>query len=93
MKQDTVNLATTLCLTNPCEPMIEIVPYTQRNVKRWQDDDTRKRWTPLIAEQQFRRIIGYRDLATLVIVSDRRHALWVAPNDDDRQEIAELTTV
>ncbi len=37
--------------------MIEIVRYTQRNVKRWQDGDMRKRWTAagmLVAEQQFR---------------------------------------
>ena len=70
----TGNLATTLCSTNPCESMIEIVRYTQRNVKRWQDGDMRKRWTAagmLVAEQQFRRIIGYRDLATLVIAIER----------------------
>ncbi len=48
--------------------MIENVRYTQRNVKRWHDGDMRKRWTAagmLQAEQQFRRIIGYSDLATL----------------------------
>ena len=70
-------LAKTLCSTNPCETMIEIVRHTQRNVKRWQDGDMRKRWTAagmLVAEQQFRRIIGYRDLATLVIAIER-HAL------------------
>ncbi len=70
-------LARTLCSTNPCESMIEIVRYTQRNVKRWQNGDMRKRWTAagmLVAEQQFRRIIGYRDLATLVIAIERRHA-------------------
>ena len=62
----TGQLAKTLCSTNPCESMIEIVRYTQRNVKRWQDGDMRKRWTAagmLVAEEQFRRIIGYRDLA------------------------------
>jgi putative transposase len=56
-------LANTLCSTNPCESMIEIVRCTQRNVKRWQEDDMRKRWTAasiLVAEQRFRRIIGYR---------------------------------
>jgi transposase-like protein len=31
----TGQLAKTLCSTNPCESMIEIVRYTQRNVKRW----------------------------------------------------------
>ena len=39
----TGNLAATLSSTNPCESMIEIVRYTQRNVKRWQDGDMRKR--------------------------------------------------
>jgi hypothetical protein len=37
----------------------------------------RTRWTAagmLAAEQQFRRIIGYRDLAKLVIAIERRHA-------------------
>src|SRR5215211_2601167 len=73
----TGNLAQTLCSTNPCESMIEIVRSTQRNVKRWHDGDMRKRWTAagmLVAEQQFRRIIGYRDLAKLVTAIERRHA-------------------
>ncbi len=77
-------LAKTLSSTNPCESMIEIVRYTQRNVKRWQDGDMRKRWTAagmLVAEQQFRRIIGYRDLAKLVIAIERHHtrAIDTAP--------------
>jgi len=91
----TGQLATTLCSTNPCESMIEIVRYTQRNVKRWQDGDMRKRWTAagmLVAEQQFRRIIGYRDLAKLVIAVER-HALLAAPKDQVRQEVAEPVTV
>src|SRR3989475_265436 len=78
----TGQLAKTLCSTNPCESMIEIVRYTQRNVKRWHDGDMRKRWTAagmLVADQQFRRIIGYRHLATLVIAIER-HAILVAPN-------------
>jgi transposase-like protein len=77
----TDQLAKTLCSTNPCESMIEIVRYTQRNVKRWRDGDMRRRWTAagmLVAEQQFRRIIGYRELASLVIAierhADRHHA-------------------
>jgi putative transposase len=91
----TGTLAQTLCSTNPCESMIEIVRYTQRNVKRWQDGDMRKRWTAagmLVAEQQFRRIIGYRDLAKLIIAVER-HALAAAPKNLDRQEIAEPVTV
>jgi putative transposase len=90
----TGSLATTLSSTNPCESMIEIVRHTQRNVKRWQDGDMRKRWTAagmLVAEQQFRRIIGYRDLATLVIAVER-HAI-LAPKNPDRQEIPEPVTV
>ena len=42
----------------------------------------RKRWTAagmLVAEQQFRRIIGYRDLAKLVIAIER-HATHHADN-------------
>jgi len=88
-------LAKTLCSTNPCESMIEIVRYTQRNVKRWHEGDMRKRWSAagmLVAEQQFRRIIGYRDLAELVIAVER-HALRAAPTDHARQEIAEPVTV
>jgi transposase-like protein len=88
-------LAKTLCSTNPCESMIEIVRYTQRNVKRWRDGDMRRRWTAagmLAAEQQFRRIIGYRDLANLVIAIER-HALRTAPPTLDRKETAELVTV
>ncbi len=91
----TGKLATTLSSTNPCESMIEIVRHTQRNVKRWQDGDMRKRWTAagmLVAEQQFRRIIGYRDLAKLVIAIER-HALVAVPKDQRRQEIAEPVTV
>jgi putative transposase len=70
-------LAKTLSSTNPCESMIEIVRSTQPNVKRWQDGDMRKRWTAagmLVAEQQFRRIIGYRHLAELVIAVERHAA-------------------
>jgi transposase-like protein len=88
-------LAKTLCSTNPCESMIEIVRYTQRNVKRWQDGDMRKRWTAagmLVAEQQFRRIIGYRDLAKLVIAIER-HTLLVAKKNHVRREIAQPVTV
>jgi putative transposase len=75
--------------------MIEIVRRIQRNVKRWQDGDMRLRWTAagmLVAEQQFRRIIGYRDLAKLVIAIER-HALLAAPKNFDRQEVTEPVTV
>jgi putative transposase len=88
-------LAKTLSSTNPCESLIEIVRYTQRNVKRWQHGDMRKRWTAagmLVAEQQFRRIIGYRHLAKLVIAIER-HTLLAAETNRDRQEAREPVTV
>ena len=94
----TGGLAKTLCSTNPCESMIEIVRHTQRNVKRWQDGDMRKRWTAagmLVAEQQFRRIIGYRDLAKLVIAIEH-HATRTAPPNPAatvHAEIPQTTTV
>jgi transposase-like protein len=91
----TGQLANTLASTNPCESMIEIVRHTQRNVKRWHDGDMRKRWTAagmLVAEQQFRRIIGYKDLAKLVIAIER-HALLVAENNRDHQETRQPVTV
>jgi putative transposase len=91
----TGQLAKTLCSTNPCESMIEIVRYAQRNVKRWRDGDMRRRWTAagmLAAEQQFRLIIGYRDLAKLVIAIERHTNLAARPNPD-RVEIAQPVTV
>jgi putative transposase len=63
-------LKRTLESTNPCESMIECVRRTSRNVKRWQSGDMALRWTAagmLKAEQQFRKVIGYRDLAKLTI--------------------------
>ena len=54
--------------------MIEIVRRTQRNVKHWSSGEMALRWTAagmLEAEQQFRKIIGYRDLATLVVAIER----------------------
>ena len=70
------NLKRTLESTNPCESMIEIVRRTQRNVKRWSSGEMALRWTAagmLEAERQFRKIIGYRDLATLVVAIEREH--------------------
>ena len=72
----TGNLKRTLESTNPCESMLEIVRRTQRNVKRWSSGEMALRWTAagmLEAERQFRKIIGYRDLATLVVAIERDH--------------------
>jgi len=68
------NLRTTLQSTNPCESMIEFVRRTSRNVKRWQSGDMCLRWTAagmLEAERQFRKIIGYADLAKLAVAVER----------------------
>jgi transposase-like protein len=93
-------LAKTLSSTNPIESMIEIVRHTQRNVKRWQDGDMRKRWTAagmLQAEQQFRRVIGYSELAKLVIAIERRHITLNSPINPERstdtESAAALVTV
>ena len=54
--------------------MIEIVRRTQRNVKRWSSGEMALRWTAagmLEAEKQFRKIIGYRDLAKLALAVER----------------------
>jgi putative transposase len=94
----TGKLAKTLCSTNPIESMIEIVRHTQRNVKRWQDGDMRKRWTAagmLQAEQQFRRIVGYSDLAKLVTAIERHSLDDKNPTHAQRptEPAAELATV
>jgi putative transposase len=63
-------LKRTLASTNPCESMIETVRRVSRNVKRWQNGDMCLRWTAagmLEAERQFRKIIGYTDLAKLAV--------------------------
>jgi putative transposase len=68
------SLKRTLASTNPCESMIECVRRTSRNVKRWRSGEMCLRWTTagmLEAERQFRRVIGYRDLATLVVAIER----------------------
>jgi putative transposase len=79
------SLKRTLESTNPCESMLEVVRRTQRNVKRWSSGEMALRWTAagmLEAERQFRRIIGYRGLATLVVAIER----------DDRRRLTHTTT-
>jgi putative transposase len=70
----TGSLKRTLVSTNPCESMIECVRRTSRNVKRWSSGEMALRWTAagmLEAERQFRRVIGYRDLAKLALAAER----------------------
>src|SRR4051794_4901741 len=67
-------LKRTLASTNPCESMIDTVRRVSSNVKHWSNGDMCLRWTGagmLEAEQQFRKIIGYRDLAKLAITVER----------------------
>ncbi len=68
------SLKTTLASTNACESMIECVRRTARNVKRWSSGEMALRWSAagmLEAEHQFRRIIGYRDLAKLSVAIEQ----------------------
>ena len=86
-------LKRTLESTNPCESMIECVRRTSRNVKRWQSGDMALRWTAagmLEAEQQFRKVIGYRDLAKLAIAIERD--LTAAVRSPTAEEAATLVT-
>ena len=77
--------------------MIEIVRRTSRNVKRWQSGDMCLRKTAagmLEAEQQFRKIIGYRDLAKLATRVERDLAAQRTPaHTTTREETATLATV
>lgn len=62
-------LERTLTTTNPVESMISIARTTQRNVKNWKDASMARRWTAagmLVAESNFRRLKGHRDMPLLV---------------------------
>jgi putative transposase len=77
------SLKQTLASTNPCESMIECVRRSSRNVKRWQSGDMALRWTAagmIEAERQFRRVIGYRDLAKLALAIERDLARTTVPS-------------
>jgi putative transposase len=67
-------LKRTLASTNPCESMIDTVRRVARNVKHWQSGEMCLRWTAagmLEAERQFRKIIGYPDVARLALAIER----------------------
>jgi putative transposase len=79
----TGSLKRTLASTNPCESMIACFRRTSRNVKHWQSGEMALRWTAvgmLEAERQFRRIIGYRDLARLCVAIERDLARETVPS-------------
>jgi putative transposase len=84
------NLKRTLESTNPCESMIECVRRSARNVKRWRDGEMCLRWTAagmLEAERQFRRIIGYADLAKLVTATERELGQPTVPSPTEQAVI------
>jgi transposase-like protein len=73
-------LRRTLCCTNVIESAFSIVETVCRNVKRWRDGDQIERWVGsglLIAEQQFRKVIGFRQIPWLV--SAMAHAVSQKP--------------
>ena len=62
-------LRRTLSCTNVIESAFSIVETVCRNVKRWQTGDQIERWVGsglLIAEQQFRKVIGFRQIPLLL---------------------------
>ena len=74
--------------------MIECVRRTSRNVKRWQSGEMCLRWTAagmLEAERQFRRVIGYRELASLVVAIERETAV-TTPTPSPTEEAAIVLT-
>jgi putative transposase len=58
-------LRRTLASTNVIESAFSIVETVCRNVKRWRAGDHIERWVGsglLVAERQFRKVQGYRDI-------------------------------
>ena len=66
-------LRMTLASTNVIESAFSIVETVCRNVKRWHGGDQRERWIGsglLIAEKQFRRVRGHKQIPVLVKILD-----------------------
>jgi putative transposase len=64
-------LRRTLASTNLIESAFSIVETVCRNVKRWHGGDQRERWVGsglLVAERQFRRIRGHKQIPALIRV-------------------------
>jgi putative transposase len=62
-------LRRTLSSTNVIESAFSIVETVCRNVKRWRAGDQIERWVGsglLVAERQFRKVIGYREIPMLL---------------------------
>jgi hypothetical protein len=70
-------------------PYIECVRRSSRNVKRWSSGEMCLRWTAagmLEAERQFRKVVGYRDLAKLAVAVEREVAA-TAPAHDVKEAV------
>ena len=64
-----MQLRKTMASTNVIESAFSIVEQVGKNVKRWHGGDQRERWVGsglLVAENQFRRITGYKQIPTLI---------------------------
>jgi len=64
-----IQLRKTMASTNVIESAFSIVEQVCKNVKRWHGGDQRERWVGsglLVAEKQFRRITGYKQIPTLI---------------------------
>ena len=64
----------TLQSTNPIESMISTVRIIHRNVKHWSSGEMCLRWTAagmLEAESRFRKVQGYRGLATIAVAIEQ----------------------
>jgi transposase-like protein len=64
-----IQLRKTMASTNVIESAFSIGERVCRNVKRWHGGDQRERWVGsglLVAEKQFRRITGYKQIPALI---------------------------
>ena len=62
-------LRKTVASTNVIESAFSIVEKVCKNVKRWHGGDQRERWVGsglLVAEKQFRRIQGHKQIPALI---------------------------
>ena len=64
-----MQLRKTMASTNVIESAFSIVEQVCRNVKRWHGGDQRERWVGsglLVAEKQFNRVQGYKQIPALI---------------------------
>jgi transposase-like protein len=64
-----MKLRKTMASTNVIESAFSIVEQVCKNVKRWHGGDQRERWVGsglLVAEKQFRRVQGYKQIPALL---------------------------